>query len=99
GAESAALASIIPLEPAWDQTRVEVPGFSAAAGDAAFEVGRSTVSPGYFETVRMPLLAGRSFADADARGATRVMIVNETFARRFWPNGSAVGAHVRRDGA
>jgi predicted permease len=99
GAESAALASIIPLEPAWDQTRIEVPGFTAADGDAAFEVGRSAVSPGYFETVRMRLLAGRTFTDADAHGGTRAMIVNETFSRRFWPNGSAVGAHVQRDGA
>jgi predicted permease len=94
--EAAGLASIIPLEPSWDQTQVVVPGVEAAPGDPAFTVGRAVVTPGYFETVKMPLLAGRFFTDSDTRGATRTLVVNETFARRFWPGGAAVGERVRR---
>jgi predicted permease len=96
GVESAAVASIIPLEPSWDQVQIVVPGVEAAS---PVTVGRSAVSAGYFEMLKMPLLAGRFFSAPDARGPARAMVVNETFARRFWPDGSAVGQRVRRDGA
>jgi predicted permease len=98
GTESAALASIIPLEPSWDQTQIVVPGVEAAPGAPSFAVGRAAVSPGYFETVKMPLLAGRSFTEDDARARTRAIVVNQTFARRFWPDRAAVGERVLRDG-
>jgi predicted permease len=48
------------------------------------------VSPGYFDTLGIPLLAGRDFEPAD-RGAALVAIVNETLARRLWPAGAAIG--------
>ncbi|HET8647554.1 MAG TPA: ABC transporter permease, partial [Vicinamibacteria bacterium] len=90
--EAAALASIVPLEPSWDQTQLAVPG----ADRAPLTVGRSVVSPGYFEMVKMPLRAGRTFTEADAAGPTRAVILNETAARRLWPSASALGQHVRR---
>jgi putative ABC transport system permease protein len=52
------------------------------------------VSPQWFTTMRVPLLSGRGFADADDEHAPKVVIVNETFARRFWPGQNAVGKHV-----
>jgi hypothetical protein len=53
------------------------------------------VSRGHFTTLGIPLVAGRDFNDDDAPGAPAVVIVNQTFARRYWPNGSAIGRRVR----
>ncbi|HEY2017578.1 MAG TPA: ADOP family duplicated permease, partial [Bryobacteraceae bacterium] len=55
--------------------------------------GRS-VSPGYFGTLGIPLLRGRLFSTHDSVSSARVMIVNEAFARQFFPGQDAVGRHV-----
>ena len=52
------------------------------------------VSPKWFETLRVPLLAGRDFTAADDALAPKVVIVNQTFARRFWPDQNPVGKHI-----
>ena len=48
-------------------------------------------SPGYFKTMRIPMLAGRDFTDADKIGLPRVVIVSERTAKRFWPDQSPLG--------
>lgn len=52
------------------------------------------ISPLWFRTMRVPLLTGRWFSDADNGQAPKVVIVNDTFARRYWPNQSAIGKHI-----
>jgi putative ABC transport system permease protein len=52
------------------------------------------ISTQWFQTLRVPLRAGREFTDADNAQAPKVVIVNETFARQFWPNQNPVGKHV-----
>jgi len=52
------------------------------------------VSPGYFQTLGVLLLRGRDFSALDGPGAPKVMIVNEVFARHYWPNQDAIGRHV-----
>ena len=52
------------------------------------------VSPKWFETMRVPLLGGRTFSESDDANAPKVVIVNATFARRFWAGESAVGKHI-----
>jgi putative ABC transport system permease protein len=53
------------------------------------------ISPGYFETLRTPLLAGRNFNGSDTKTSAQVAIVNETLARRFFPNANPVGKFFR----
>jgi predicted permease len=53
------------------------------------------ISPGWFGTLGVPLLRGRDFTDGDTAASPRVVIANEAFARRFWPNENAVGKHVQ----
>ncbi len=53
------------------------------------------VSPGYFETMRIRLLRGRLFDDHDRPDAPSVAIINETMARKFWPNEDALGKRFR----
>lgn len=52
------------------------------------------ISPQWFATMRVLLLSGRAFTDADNASAPPVVIVNETFAHRFWPGENPVGKHV-----
>lgn len=54
------------------------------------------VSPGYFETLGIEVVAGRGFSSTDAAGAPPVVIVNREMAERFWPDQQAVGRRVRR---
>jgi putative ABC transport system permease protein len=60
--------------------------------------GRSTltsvVSPGYFQTMGIGLLRGRDFRAADTRTTPRVVMVNETAARAYWPGQNPIGRHI-----
>jgi predicted permease len=51
----------------------------------------NSVSPGYLETIDVPLLRGRDFTEADATGAPLVVVINDTMAQRFWPGQEAIG--------
>ena len=53
------------------------------------------MTPGYFRTLGIPLLAGRDFTLADGPGAPAVMVVDETLADRFWPGESPLGRRLR----
>jgi predicted permease len=55
----------------------------------------TAVSPDYFKTMDVPILAGRNFTDADGPGTPRVAIVNETMARKLWPGTNAIGQTFR----
>ncbi len=58
----------------------------------------NSVTPGYFDAMGIPLVRGRAFTQADAADAPPVMVVNESFARRFWPDGDALGRLVQDGG-
>ena len=58
---------------------------------------RVAVAPRYFETLRIPLLKGRTFDQRDDQNAKRVVIVNQEFAREFFPNEDAVGESIQPD--
>lgn len=57
----------------------------------------SNIGNGFFPTMGVPILFGRNFNELDTVGGEPVMIVNETFARRYWPGGNAVGKRVGLD--
>jgi len=56
----------------------------------------NVVEPGYFSTLRIPLRQGRAFTEADGTDAAKVVIVNESFAKKWWPNGGALGKRVKQ---
>lgn len=80
----------------WSQP-VEVDTRNPPKGDDA-EVYFTLISPGYFQTLRTPLLKGRNFNETDTKTSAPVAIVNETFVRKFFPNTDPVGKHFRRVG-
>jgi putative ABC transport system permease protein len=55
-------------------------------------------SPGYFEAAGIPVLDGKAFTTADTRDSPPLAIINETLARRFWPNSSPIGARANGNG-
>ncbi|HVW19692.1 MAG TPA: ABC transporter permease [Opitutaceae bacterium] len=99
GVESAALASWFPLGlqgcKGYD---VVVDGYQRPPGEDT-DYNFAIISPGYFSTLRIPIVAGRGFSDSDSASAPRVAIVNEAFAKRFWPGRDPVGRRFRTEGA
>jgi predicted permease len=69
-------------------------GEQLAPGSAGRIILNTVVSPGYFKTLQIPLLAGRDFDERDRQGAQRVIIVNERMAQMLWPGESALGKHI-----
>jgi putative ABC transport system permease protein len=55
------------------------------------------ITPNYFQTLQIPLVKGRDFTLQDAEKSQRVVIVNETFAARYWPNQQAIGKRLNSD--
>jgi predicted permease len=90
GVASVALAYDHPLEATWYDS-FRIPGVDLEDGAVAW---LQIVSAGYLEAMRIPLRAGRSFTDADDEAHPRVVVVNEAFARRYFPGGSPVGRHM-----
>lgn len=92
GVEHVALSSAAPLSRG-SRRGFFVDGYQRRPGED-MELPYNTITPGYFETMRIPLLAGRLFDDRDTASSRRVVLVNEVFARRYF-GGNAVGRRVR----
>jgi putative ABC transport system permease protein len=95
GVASAALVRAIPFSGNGDSRAYAVDGAPEPVPGQAPIMQLNTVSPGYFQTVRLPLVAGRDVNERDDANAPLVVVVNETLARRAWPNASAVGRRIR----
>jgi predicted permease len=63
--------------------------------DEEVVISYTLVGPRHFETMRIPMREGREFLRSDTKDSPPAVIVNETMARRYWPNGGALGGHVR----
>jgi predicted permease len=93
GVQSAAIASALPVNPSrFTSALPEGQPVVPLAERPVFNV--EMVSAGYVATMRVPLKRGREFSDHDDARAPRVVMVNEAFARRYWPREDAVGKHV-----
>jgi predicted permease len=96
GVESASLSTVNPLCCGDWGMRVSIEGQEVMSPDAVTAVQHQLVTPGFFETMRIRLLRGRSFTADDQEGREPVVIVDERAARRFWPGEDPVGKRVKR---
>jgi predicted permease len=95
GVESVAVSRMVPLQGSgFGMGAIRVPGYRSPQGDERMDADWNVVSPEYFGTIGMRLVEGRPFRAADDAAASRVVIVNEAFARAAWPGGQAVGRRV-----
>jgi macrolide transport system ATP-binding/permease protein len=98
GVLSAALTQNIPLGlDGFDGVAFVPEGFQMPRERENFSSTMDTVDEGYFETMGIPVLRGRGFLEADTAQTSRVAIVNDQFAKHYWPGEDAVGKHIRLD--
>ncbi len=93
GVRAVAVADRAPLSPGGGNT-INVAGQLPPSGALGFLVQMGWVSPGYFSAVGIPLIGGRGFENTDRDGSPPVAVINETMARRFWPDRSAIGERI-----
>lgn len=91
GVQSVAQTLSVPMGVPMDGRFVYVEGKPRAPGEQAPLVTCNRVGPTYFGTMRVPLLRGRGFFEADDEKTPPVAVVNENMAERFWPNENAIG--------
>ena len=98
GVDGVALGTAVP----WRDKGIFGPGFEFTADGHVRAAGEEdplgryrSVSPGFFATLGVPILAGRDFNDADRKGSERVVIVSQSLAQRMFPGQDALNRHIR----
>src|SRR5215216_6785962 len=95
GVEEASATATLPLTGSnWGRS-LTVEGYPVLSVGQAPIIQHTVVTPGYFRTMGITLLAGRDFTDTDAKGSPDVTIVDERLARQYWPNESPIDKRVR----
>ena len=93
--ESATVATNMPLDISrGSDMAVDIEGYTPSAGEEIHAL-YNRVGPSYFETMGVPIVAGRPLDATDTEGRPLTVVVNETMARRYWPGQDAVGRTVR----
>ncbi|HEY9227407.1 MAG TPA: ABC transporter permease, partial [Gemmatimonadaceae bacterium] len=98
GVQSAALARAFPLTGNGESFPVTIEGRPPVAPGDAPQVQINPITPEYFSTMKIPQLAGRDISTSDTKNTEPVIVVNEAFAKKTWPNESALGKRVKFTG-
>ena len=96
GVQSAAVVYGLSFSPFLGGSSFEIEGRVLGPGDPGPHSDISAVTPDFFRTLRIPLLAGRNFTDEDRRGTEPVVIIDENLAKQYWPGQSPLGARIKR---
>lgn len=94
GVVSAGATTTIPFGGAYSDSVILAEGYQMQPGESLISPGQMSVSDGYFEAMGATLLSGRFFNAGDAEGRPRVLVIDDMLAKRFWPNGDAVGRRM-----
>jgi len=93
GVDAQGEVSALPLTGSVGWGHINVEGYTPAPGQE-LQVDLRSASVDYFRAMKIPLRAGRFFSEQDTADLPSVVIIDEKFAKRFWPNGEAVGKHL-----
>jgi putative ABC transport system permease protein len=94
GVQSVAAASAGPQFGGTETIEISVDGNPPSASGGYPEARYFDIGAGYFRTLEIPVLRGREFTERDTVGTPGVVIINETLAKRFWPNEDPVGKRL-----
>ena len=98
GVESASLAMCVPMGYSSYESTLQIDGYQPRPGEGAPGAGFNAVSVDYFRTMRIPLVQGRAFQDADAQQAQQVAIINQNFAKLYFQGQDPIGRHFKMKG-
>jgi predicted permease len=98
GVQSVAQAFTVPLGYVSSGDRIWIENHPLEPGQQEPEVNYNMISPGYLDTLQIPLLRGRRFTDADGEKAPPVAIINQNMAKKLWPNEDALGKRFSTKG-
>jgi len=95
GVQSASFGSRLPLGFGGNNsTSVGVEGYVPRENEEIV-INYSTIGPKYFETMGVPIRQGREYNDTDTLQSPRTLVINESMAKRYWPEGQALGGKIR----
>jgi putative ABC transport system permease protein len=94
GVERAGATNFLPLTGFWGVASFSIEGRPAPRPNEEPSADNRVVTERYFRTMGIRLLRGREFDERDREGAPPVVIINETMARRYWPNEDPIGARI-----
>jgi putative ABC transport system permease protein len=95
GVQSTGLVLSLPLGgDTFNLGRGAIPEGRPATPDEQFNSQHLVITPEYFQTLQIPLKAGRTFTDQDNLESTKVLIINETFAQKLWPGENPIGKRL-----
>jgi predicted permease len=95
GVESAAIAFSVPMGYYSTFGRLHIPGFDPLPGQPQPVTGFNLVTPGYFETMRIPLRSGRVILPTDTQKSQGVAVINHSMAETYWPGQEPLGRHFQ----
>ena len=97
GVQSSCVVTRLPLNPGGSSRGIMIEGRTYTPDRQVEPItpNYSVISPGFFATLRIPLLAGRVFTARDDAQSPRVYVINRTMAKAFWPNENPIGRRVR----
>lgn len=98
GVESAGAISTLPLSGFGSSGSFQIEGRVLPPGESSPHGARWRATPGYFETLRIPLLRGRFFTDEDTAESPGVVIIDENLARKYWPGEDPLGKRLGFEG-
>ncbi|HEX5235096.1 MAG TPA: ABC transporter permease [Silvibacterium sp.] len=94
GVKSASAGWPLPMSDGFATISFNIVGRSIAVGDEPNEL-MGVVMPGYFKTMRIPLIAGRAFGEEDGLKGPPAIIINQAFAKKYFPGENPIGRHIQ----
>ena len=94
GVTDVGLTSTLPFGGSWSTGSFSVEGYQPPAGKPGPWGDQRTVSPGFFTTLKVPLIKGRLFTEQDGATGPQVVIVDEEMVKRYWPNVDPIGKRL-----
>src|SRR6266404_3179220 len=94
GLQAAGFSTILPLAGTNSDSSFAIEGRASNDSSPSPDEEKRQVSPNYFRALETPLIKGRFFTDVDNANAPQVIIVNQAFAKKFWPNQDALGKRI-----